>query len=98
MTAMRELARLALALLLLSATAAETYTPDSPNGGLVANDDAYTTDEDTPLDVLAPGVLGNDNDSENGIMSAVLVTGPAHATSFTLNADGSFAYAPEADF
>src|SRR5262245_6900701 len=95
---MREQARLVLALLLLPATAAKTYTPDSPNGAPIANDDAYATDEDTPLDVLAPGVLGNDSDPESDILSAVLVTGPAHAASFTLNADGSFAYAPEAAF
>jgi VCBS repeat-containing protein len=31
-------------------------------------------------------------------LTATLVSGPAHAASFTLNADGSFAYTPAADF
>jgi VCBS repeat-containing protein len=61
----------------------------------VAAADAYSTAEDTPLVVAAPGVLGNDQDFD--ALSAVLVTGPAHGT-LTLGADGSFQYAPAADF
>ena len=55
-----------------------------------AADDAYDTLTDTPLTVAAAtGVLANDS----GAVTAVLVAGPAHGT-LTLQADGSFTYAP----
>jgi subtilisin-like proprotein convertase family protein len=66
-----------------------------------AVDDSYTTDEDTPLSVAKPGVLGNDKDPDSGdTLGAVLVSGPSHAATngFTLNKDGSFTYTPEKDF
>ena len=49
---------------------------------------------------MAPGVLGNDNDLDNPVSSltAMLVTGPTNAASFTLNADGSFSYTPNTGF
>ncbi|MGH3752410.1 MAG: Ig-like domain-containing protein, partial [Pseudonocardiaceae bacterium] len=56
--------------------------------------DTYTTSEDTPLTVPAPGVLGNDT---GGPLTATLGAGPAHGT-VTLNADGSFSYTPAANF
>jgi VCBS repeat-containing protein len=62
-----------------------------------AADDAYTTDEDMPLSVPAPGVLANDTDPEGDALSAVLVVGPAHGT-LTLSADGSFGYAPNSNY
>ena len=46
------------------------------NDAPIANDDAYSTDEDTPLGVPAPGVLdvlGNDTDLEGDSLTAVLV-------------------------
>jgi len=65
----------------------------------VAEDDGYATDEDTPLSVAAPGVLGNDDDPDGtAALSATLVTGPQHALSFTLHGDGSFSYVPAANF
>ena len=51
--------------------------------------------------VAAPataGVLGNDSDPDSARLSAVLVSGPAHASSFTLNADGTFTYTPVANY
>src|SRR5262249_44646356 len=54
----------------------------------VAANDSYTTNEDTPLNVTAPGVLGNDTDVDSIGLTATLVTGPTHGT-LTLNADGS---------
>jgi phage tail-like protein len=57
--------------------------------------DAYATDAGTPLDVTAPGVLGND--SAPGAIQAVLVSPPAHGT-LSLRGDGSFHYVPEAGF
>jgi Ca2+-binding RTX toxin-like protein len=64
----------------------------------MANDDAYSTDEDTPRSVAAPGVLGNDTDVQSDPLTASLVTGPSNATSFALNSDGSFDYTPTANF
>jgi uncharacterized repeat protein (TIGR01451 family) len=67
----------------------------------IAANDAYVTNEDTVLAVAAPGVLGNDNDSgsgSNATLTAVLVSGPSHASSFALNSDGSVVYTPAANF
>jgi Ca2+-binding RTX toxin-like protein len=64
-----------------------------------ANPDSYMTDEDTPLGVAAPGVLGNDTDPDAGAtLTAVLDSGPAHAQSFSLNANGSFSYTPSPNY
>jgi len=64
-----------------------------------ANPDSYSTNEDTPLTVAAPGVLGNDTDPDPGTtLTAVLVSGPSNALSFTLNPNGSFNYTPSANF
>ena len=74
-----------------------TITVNAVNDAPVAVADNYTTAEDTALTVAAPGVLGNDTDVEGRTLTAVLVNGPAHGT-LTLNADGSFAYTPAANF
>ncbi len=63
-----------------------------------AIDDTYNTDEDTPLNVAAPGVLDNDTGNVDDTLTAILVTGPGNAASFNLNSDGSFSYTPAADF
>ena len=72
------------------------------NTAPVANNDTnYNTNEDTPLNEPAPGVLGNDTDADNTPLTAVLVSGPSHAAAtngFTLNADGTFTYTPDDDF
>lgn len=60
-----------------------------------AQPDSYTTAEDTPLTVnAASGVLKNDTDPNADTMTAVLVTAPTRAATFTLNADGGFTYTP----
>ncbi|HHC08915.1 MAG TPA: hypothetical protein ENK55_09385, partial [Actinobacteria bacterium] len=71
-----------------------TVTLDAPtNAAPVAMDDAYSVERGETLTVAAPGVLQNDTDAEDGTPgTAVLVSGPSHATSFTLNGDGSFTY------
>ena len=67
------------------------------NDAPVAYDDAFTTNEDTPLTVPAAGVLGNDSDIDGPNLSSVLVSGPAHG-SLALNSDGSFTYTPEGNY
>jgi uncharacterized repeat protein (TIGR01451 family) len=67
------------------------------NDAPVANDDAYSVDEDNPLNVSAPGVLGNDTDVENDPLTAVLVSDVSNGT-LTLNSNGSFTYTPDLDF
>ncbi len=57
-----------------------TITVNAINDAPVAVDDAYTTDEDTPLTVAAPGVLGNDTDVDGDPLTAVQVTAPASGT------------------
>jgi hypothetical protein len=67
-------------------------------GGPVATDDFYGMNQASSLSVSAPGILANDNDPANHPITAQLVTGPAHATSFQLNPNGSFTYTPPAYF
>jgi VCBS repeat-containing protein len=49
------------------------------------------------LTVAAPGVLGNDTDPDGDTLSAVVVGEPSNGT-LTLDTDGSFTYAPAANF
>ena len=64
-----------------------------------ASDDVYAVSEDTPFasDASANDVLRNDSDPDGDALTAVLVTGAQHGT-VLLNADGSFAYTPAADY
>lgn len=71
--------------------------------------DEFAGDEDTTLEVGAPGVLANDvhEHDVNGdsVLTAVLEEAPEHAAQdedgqplFSLEADGSFSYTPENGF
>ncbi|NOG48611.1 MAG: tandem-95 repeat protein [Chloroflexi bacterium] len=82
---------------LLSNIATVTITVNPVNDAPVAVNDAYTTDEDTALNIAAPGVLTNDTDVDGDAMTAVLVVGPTNGT-LTLNGDGGFVYTPNANF
>lgn len=64
-------------------------------GAPVATNDAYAVNEDTPLNVAAAGVLGNDTGTAP--LTASLVNGVSNGT-LTLNANGSFSYTPNLNF
>ena len=71
-------------------------TPQRPNTAPVANNDNYSTNEDTPLTIAASGVLINDTDANSDVLSAVRVSNPTKGT-LTLNANGSLIYTPSAN-
>ncbi|MBI4528657.1 MAG: tandem-95 repeat protein [Deltaproteobacteria bacterium] len=83
-----------------SNAATVSITVNAVNDAPMAANDFYNTDEDTAFTLFAPGVLGNDQDldSAHSSLTAALVSGPAHALNFMLNADGSFSYTPEPNF
>jgi hypothetical protein len=63
---------------------------------LVAEEN-YVVDEDTMLNVSAPGVLSNDTAVFGTNLTAVLVTGPTNGT-LNLGSDGSFTYLATTNF
>ncbi|MFW9884137.1 MAG: Ig-like domain-containing protein, partial [Candidatus Thorarchaeota archaeon] len=74
-----------------------TITVNAVNDAPIADDDDYSTNEDTPLIVPYPGVLNGDIDVENDPLTTALITGPVHGV-LILNSDGSFDYIPDANF
>lgn len=62
----------------------------------VAAPDAYQTLEDQVLEVPSPGVLGNDTDSDDDALTAVVVDAPSNGE-LALADDGSFSYTPSTD-
>src|SRR5262249_26749713 len=74
-----------------------TSTTPAANTPPLAADDTYATNEDTPLTIAAPGVLGNDVDAEFNPLTATLVSAPAYGT-LTLNPAGSLTYTPDTNF
>ncbi len=84
----------------------DTITPESdetnnrdetgvtvPNVAPTADDDDYSTTEDTPLHVPAPGVLDGDNDANGDTLTATLDTNVMTGT-LALAPDGGFIYTP----
>jgi VCBS repeat-containing protein len=67
------------------------------NTAPVAQNDSYSTKEDTALTVTANGVLANDSDINSDPLTAGVVQQPAHGT-LSFNTNGTFTYTPEADF
>ncbi len=69
------------------------------SGNTVPNvvNDNYTTNEDTPLTINAPGVLTNDTDADGDSLTAIKVTDPTNG-SLAFNANGSFTYTPNANW
>ncbi|MGQ0700640.1 MAG: tandem-95 repeat protein [Panacagrimonas sp.] len=80
-----------------SANTVVVLTVNPVNDPPVANSNSFSTDEDTPLTVAAPGVLGNDSDTEGSALTAVLVSGPSQG-GVVLNSNGSFTYTPNPNF
>jgi uncharacterized repeat protein (TIGR01451 family) len=80
-----------------SAVAVVTITVRPVNDTPVAADDNYSTDEETPLTILAPGLLTNDTDADGDVLTAGLLAGPGHGTAL-LHANGSFTYTPHTNF
>lgn len=75
-----------------TATFAVTFSP-LPK----ANDDAYSVNVGSVLNVSAPGVLANDGTPSGKTLNAALLSGPLHGT-LALHPDGSFSYTPAPGF
>src|SRR5690606_16001859 len=80
----------------LSAAATVTINVSPVNDAPEAADDTYVTDEDTTLTVPLPGVLQNDSDVDDTVLTATLVNAPLNGT-LEFFEDGSFQYEPHAD-
>jgi hypothetical protein len=80
-----------LACLSVGAVSAESPSPGTP----LATPDSYTVDEDTILQVAAPGLLENDNPVFSTCVTAVDTT--TLVGSADVHADGSFSFAPAAN-
>ena len=80
-----------------AAPATVTITINGVNDAPVAVADSYSTPEDTPLVVTAPGVLANDSDIDVDTLTAIQLTPPSNGT-LSLASNGSFTYTPNLDF
>ncbi|MCE7980699.1 MAG: tandem-95 repeat protein [Caldilinea sp. CFX5] len=76
-----------------SNTATITITVLPATDQPIAVKDSYTVNKDATLTVNAPGVLANDSDPDGGVLTAALLSGPAHGT-LKLALNGSFIYTP----
>jgi len=82
----------------LQAWSLEICGPLAPSP-VVANDDARSVNEDVQLNVVAPGVLGNDVPAAGLTATLVGGSGPSNGTLVSgLGADGSFSYLPASNF
>jgi len=81
-----------------SDTATVTITVTGVNDAPEATNDPYTTDEDTPLTIAAPGVLGNDNDVDGGALSVSGFDATGVLGLVNIDADGRLTYDPNGQF
>jgi hypothetical protein len=80
-----------------STTATVFLTVTAENRPPLAMSDHFTTTEDVPLDVAAPGVLANDDDPDGNSLLAIL-DGDTMSGTLELRLDGSFVYTPSTGF
>ena len=73
-----------------------TVTPENDNVPVASTDSIAVAEGDTTTALVsgATTVLANDTDADlpGDTLTAVLDSGPTHASSFTLNSDGTFSY------
>ena len=82
-----------------TATVTITVTSAVANLPPVTNNDAYSTQQDTVLNVAPPGVLDNDSDPEGGPLTAsVVLAGQPTNGHLSPHPDGSFSYTPDPGF
>ena len=74
-----------------------TLSVNPINDAPIALDDSYSITEDTTLDIVIPGILGNDFDVDGDIITSVIDTTTNNGI-LALNSDGSFTYTPNANF
>jgi hypothetical protein len=72
-------------------------TVTNVNDAAVASEDTFNMNQDTTLNVAAPGVLANDTDVDGDTLHTVLISGVSHGL-LTLNPNGSLVYAPATSF
>ncbi|MGI2335549.1 MAG: FG-GAP-like repeat-containing protein [Dehalogenimonas sp.] len=83
---------------LTSNEAQVTITVSLTNNSPSAVNDDYTTQKNTPITVdAASGVLTNDTDSDNDILTAIVTTTPSNGI-VEMNGNGSFIYTPVTDY
>ena len=74
-----------------------SFTTAGQNQPPIANNDSYSTAENTSLVISAPGLLLNDTHSSGSTLTAVWVSNPINGT-LILNPNGAFTYQPKADW
>jgi VCBS repeat-containing protein len=79
-----------------SGTVNITVTPvnDSP---IPTADGPYTVTEDLPLNIPAPGILGNDTDIDGDNLTATVVTTTAYGD-LVMDSTGAFVYTPNSNY
>ena len=76
-------------------TATVRITVAAVNDAPAVVDDAFATNEDTPL---TANVTANDSDADGDALTATMTTPPTHGTLTSFGTNGSFTYAPAPDF
>ena len=74
-----------------------TITVQPVNDVPEASDAFYVTNEDQPLHVSAPGVMGNDFDADGDPLQTLVFIQPEHG-SVVMQSDGSFVYTPDPNY
>src|SRR5205085_2274644 len=64
----------------LTSTATVNITVNPVNDTPVAIDAAYSTAQDTPMNIATPGVLTNDTDVDGDVLTVTTNTSPSHGT------------------